>query len=362
MIKKILIINPFGIGDVIFSTPLICALRKNFQHAYIGYMCNRRSSELISADPNINKIFVYEKDEYRSIWRDSRIDCVKKLLSFLLEIQKEKFDVSIDLSLGYQYSMFLKLLGVKTRLGFNYRNRGKFLTRKIAIDGFDDKHVIEHYFDILRLLDIDTKYCGKEPKIYVTGNGMKFADAVLADNKIMKNDLLIGMIPGCGASWGGDATYRRWGKKNFAILADRLIEKYGAKIILLGDRQEVDICKYIQDSMTNVIINYCGKTSIEDLVGIMARCNFIVTNDGGPLHMAIGLGVKTVSIFGPVNEAIYGPHPVSENHVVVSKKKLSCRPCYRQFKYSKCENRVCLNSIAVDEVLEAAERIIDNEV
>ena len=73
--------------------------------------------------------------------------------------------------------------------------------------------------------------------------------------------------------------------------------------------------------------------------------------------MAAGLGVKTVSIFGPVDETIYGPRP-SKDNIVVSKKDLACRPCYRNFKYKKCDDRLCLNGITVGEVLQACEKAL----
>ena len=77
--KKILIINPFGIGDVIFSTPLIEALKQYYPDCYVGYICNRRVAELINTNPNLDKVFVYEKDESREIWRKSKIKCLIKI-------------------------------------------------------------------------------------------------------------------------------------------------------------------------------------------------------------------------------------------------------------------------------------------
>ena len=165
------------------------------------------------------------------------------------------------------------------------------------------------------------------------------------------------MIPGCGASWGADADLRRWDKANFALLADKLTEKYGARVILLGSAKETAICDAVQKSMNKNVINHCGKTTIFELAGILAKCNVVVTNDGGPLHMAAGLGAKTVSIFGPVDEAIYGPKPLKDN-IVVSKKDLECRPCYRNFKYKKCDNRLCLSGITIEEVLKACEKAL----
>ena len=357
IIKKILIINPFGIGDVVFSTPLIEILKNRFPGSFIGYLCNRRVSELIATNPKLDTVFVYEKDEYRDAWQRSKIECSKKIWAFLMTIKKERFDISIDLSLGYQNSMFLKLIGIRRRLGFNYRDRGVFLTDKITVKGFDRKHVVDYYLDVLALLIPDIKRYEAEPKLYASPAEIEYADKFFKSAGIEDRDMVIGLIPGCGASWGLDANQRRWDKANFAILADRLIEKYGAKIMLLGSAKETAICDAVQRSMSKNVINHCGRTSMTELVGILAKCKAVVTNDGGPLHMAAGLGVKTVSIFGPVDESIYGPRPAAY-HLVMSKKDLACRPCYRNFKYSKCDNRLCLSGITVDEVLDACEKAL----
>ena len=355
---KILIINPFGIGDVEFSTPLIEAIKRMYTQSNIGYICNKRVSELIRTNPHLNKIFVYEKDDYREVWRHSKIRCLIKIFSFLRSIKKERFDISIDLSLNYSYSMFFKVIGIKTRAGFNYRNRGKFLTHKINIESFDDKHVVEYYLDVLRLLGIDVSKDTTSPKIYASETSLRFGEKFLKENDIAETDLLIGMVPGCGASWGHDADRRRWDRENFASLANRLIEKYNARIVLLGNISETCICEDVRLATNRKAINYCGMTSIEMLIGILTKCNVLVTNEGGVLHIAASLGVKTVSIFGPVDEATYGPYPKSANHIILSRKDVPCRPCYKRFKYNDCEDRRCLETITIDEAFHATEEAL----
>ena len=74
-----------------------------------------------------------------------------------MNIKKRKFDLAIDLSLGYQYSLFLWLIGIKKRAGYNYRRRGRFLTHKIDISGYEDKPISDYYLDLLKFLDIKPK-------------------------------------------------------------------------------------------------------------------------------------------------------------------------------------------------------------
>lgn len=355
---KILIVNPFGIGDVIFSTPLVGILKDRYRDCYIGYICNKRAHEVVRNNPNLDRIFVYEKDDYRACWNNSKIDCIRRIGSFLRTIKKERFDILIDLSLGYQMSLLMKCIGIKRRLGFNYRHRGRFLTDRVDIDGFDGKHVIEHYLDVLKLLGISPRPDEAKPRIYLDPNDIGWAASFLTSSGVRNGDALLGVIPGCGASWGGDARYRQWGRENFAVLAGKLIERRKAKIMLMGDKREEGICRDVQAAIGHEVINNCGKTSAGQFMALLARCAVVITNDGGPLHIAAALGVRTVSIFGPVDDIVYGPYPNKGDHVVLCKKDLSCRPCYRRFKYYKCENRVCLDMIKPDDVLEAVERIL----
>lgn len=356
--KKILVINPLGIGDVIFSTPLITALKNSFPESYIGYICNKRVSELISTSPDIDKVFVFEKDEYRDMWKRSKPEYFKKIFKSLGAVKKEKFNISIDLSLGYLYSMLFMLIGIKKRIGFNYRGRGRFLTSKVDIMSFDDKHVIEHYLDMLKPLDISSGR-GAAPKIYISARDSDWAGNVFRENGITGKDAVVGVICGCGASWGADAENRRWNKDKFAALADKLIETCGVKVVFLGDKKESVLARDARSIMKNPSVDLTGMTTVGQLAAVINRCKVIITNDGGPLHVAVGLGINTVSIFGPVDERIYGPYPENAaKHKVVSKKGLDCRPCYKKFKYEKCRNRLCLDLITVDDVLEAAREVL----
>lgn len=359
---KIIIINPFGIGDVVFSTPLIEALKKIYPESFIGYLCNRRAYEVLRFNPHLNKIFVYEKDEYRKIWYESKFKCVKKVLSFLNVIKKEHFDIVIDLSLGHNYSLFLMLIGVRKRLGLNYRERGKFLTEKIDIAGFVDKHVVEYYLDILTLLGHDPAKFKDRPRVYISEKENVWAEEFLRVCGCKPGEKFIGVIPGCGASWGADADFRRWGREDFAKVGDALAEKHGCSVILFGDPKEVGVCEEVAKMMKSGPVMSCGKTNLGNFLSLLSRCELVVTNDGGPLHMAVGLGVKTVSIFGPVDENVYGPYPRGSKHAAVSVKGLDCRPCYKKFKYKRCDRRECLVRISSDDVIRAADKLWDETV
>lgn len=352
--KKILIINIFGIGDVLFTTPLVRNLREHDPAAFIGYVCNRRAQDVLANNPHINKIFVYEKDDYRLLWKQSRPAAVRKALAAFQEIRKERFDVVFDFSLNRMFSFLSRLAGIPRRVGLNYKNRGVFLTDKIFTDGFEGRHVAEHYHCLLSRIGIVSRPGKLE--IFPTRDDQTFAGKVLAEHGIGPADLVIGLVPGGGVSWGKDVVFRRWDPQNHAALADKIIEKYKAKVILLGDLSEQELAKAVQGAMRHPVIDLAGKTTIGQYLAVLANCRLVVVNDGGPLHMAVAAGARTVSLIGPVDENVYGPYPKAGHGVVT--KPVACRPCYHHFRRADCDHISCLRRITVEEVFGKVEEIL----
>jgi len=354
--KKILIVNPFGIGDVLFSTPLVSALRAKYPSAHIGYLCNRRTESILAANPNINEIFVYEKDELRQLWSQSKLKGLRAFTRLLRRVKSKKFNILIDLSLGHQYSLMACLIGIRQRVGFNYKNRGGFLTQKIDMEGYGSKHIVAYYLSLLEFLGIEPP---KEARLQfdIKSSDEKWADNFLRRHNIGKNNIIIGVVPGGGTSWGEKAAYKRWGEGKFTKLIDKLMEELSAKIILFGSRQDQDKCNRIIKLSKHSPVSACGVASLSEFAALTRRCDLIIANDGGPLHVAVSQRVPTVSLFGPVDDAVYGPYPANENNIVV-KEDLDCRPCYKKFKIPECNNRICLEKIEVDDVFNAAGGII----
>lgn len=357
--ERILIINPFGIGDVLFTTPLIESIKDGFKDCRIGYLCNRRTEPVLRANPGIEWVFVYEKDEFRDILKRSKTGYIKKLVSFVMEIRRRKFDAAIDLSLNREYALICMLAGIRTRIGFNYRNRGAYLTKRVDIDGYSGKHIIEYYLGLLGLLGI--KPSSKGITLYIPDSDREWAGKYLAGNGVGKDDLLVGIAPAGGASWGKDAAIKHWRRDGYARVADRLADEAKAKIILFGSAAESAICDGIKAAMHNKPIDAYGKTSLLQAAALMGMCRVVIANDGGPLHLAAGAGAGTVGIFGPVDEKVYGQYPYGSGRHRIIKEEVSCRPCYKGFKMRDCNDRICLDRVDPDDVYRAAMGVLSEK-
>ena len=346
--KRILIINPFGIGDLLFTTPLIRALKANYPDCFIGYWCNERAKVILENNNNIDKIFPLSRGDIKKLYKKSWILGFKSFLKLFFGIKECKFDTSFDLSLDHRYGLISKLAGVKERIGYNYKNRGRFLTKKGALEGYHDKHAIEYYSSLLDYIGITVK--NKNMELPLSEKALKEADELFSVFGIKNEDLLVGIAPGAGGSWGKDAIYKHWPVLRFAKIADKLAVDFKAKVILLGDNTEMPLAEEIANACENKPINLIGKTGLDTLAAIIKKLNLLISNDGGPMHMAIALGVKTVALFGPVDEKVYGPYPESKDHVVLT-VAVECRPCYNNFRLPVCSmNRKCLDGITVEEV------------
>lgn len=369
---KALIVNPFGIGDVLFTTPVIKSLARKGHSVY--FWSNERTAEILRHNPAVKGILPLSRGDLKKAFSVSIKQGMREFFAMVKWIKNGRFDMALDFSMDYRYSLMLWLFGVKKRIGFDYKGRGRFLTEAIKIDGFIGKYMAEHYAELLRAADTldsakpedgaaPSASNGDRPletvgkmELFVGEDDDKWADGFLKENGIGENDVLAGVAPGGGASWGSDSFRKHWPKENFAAVADKLISERGYKVVMFGGENESMLCESVAGKMKYVPVNTGGRLSLGQFAALLKKCKLLITNDGGPLHMAAALGLKTISIFGPVDEKVYGPYPPSPDHIVIT-GAVDCRPCYKNFRYPLCENIICLDSIDPVRVLEAADKL-----
>jgi len=364
---NILIVNPFGIGDCLFATPLVHTLKDAFPKSKLGFLCNKRTAPLLRNNPFINEIFIYERDDFKRLLSVSKLEWLKGFSSFIRQIKKARFDLAIDLSLSSNFSFFLWLAGIKKRVGYNYKNRGFYLTKSVKLSGYENKHVVEYYNSLLELIAIKPKY--QDLELYLSDQDKQCAENIFKEHHIDGSTSLtinpernrridhstpvIALSAGGGASWGIEAEIKRWPKEKFALLVNKIIEKYKVTVIIVGDLKERDLLLNIETGHQNKVINLAGKTTLAQSAAIINRADLFIGNDGGLLHVAVALKRKTISFFGPVDPRVYGPYPPDEARHIVLRKTLECSPCYHKFRLNPCpRNRECLEKIDVDEVME----------
>ncbi|MFH1578394.1 MAG: glycosyltransferase family 9 protein [Candidatus Omnitrophota bacterium] len=354
--KRILIINPFGIGDVLFSTPLIRNLRFYFPDAFIAVAVQKRILPVLENNPYINKIIPFSRGDFKKLSRKSKIRALRMLFGVINQVRRQRFNLYFDLSLEHRYSLLLKLFGVKPRIGYNYKKRGRFLTDRIDILGYKDKHVAEYHLELLKFLTLKPRFTNID--LFLSQEQKDWAGNFLKQEGVNRGDLLVGIAPFGGETFGKQAEIKHWPIEKYAQICDLLIDRLKAKVIILAGPKEEILLGRLFSFMRNKAIS-AAQTSIIQLASIVDRCKLIISNDTGPLRFANALGIPTISLFGPVDEKVYGPYPSSVRNVVL-KKDFDCRPCYQYFRTPDCQYQLrCLAQISTEEVFQAAERLLE---
>ncbi|MBL7072439.1 MAG: glycosyltransferase family 9 protein [Candidatus Omnitrophica bacterium] len=356
--KKILIANIFGIGDVLNTTPLITNLKKTYENVSIDYLCNGRVFDIAGDIPGIDSIFVYEKDDFVRLWKSSKRKWFTALFGLFRDIKKQKYDAVFDFTLSREFGLFFALSGIRSRIGFDYKGRGIFLTKKVPLTAFEKRHVIEYDLDLLKTSGIPSL----EKKMSLEADAESIAQISGYFEKMgIDSERLVTIVPGGGASWGKQAYRRRWDAENFSLVADSLSEK-GFQIAIVGDNSEKELCNKVSGGMKHAPSAVRNDLSIKQYVAFLKKSRLVVCNDGGPLHITVALGTKGVFVFGPVDEKVYGPYPVTERHKPILSYDVECRPCYHKFKLPECtREKECLRKITPEQVLSVSLKLLEKD-
>ena len=146
---------------------------------------------------------------------------------------------------------------------------------------------------------------------------------------------------------------KRWLSDRFAELLDRLIERNDADVVIFGASSELQLAQSIESLMRRQPLILSGKTTLAELIAMISICDLFITNDSGPMHLAVAVQVPTLAIFGPTDEIATGP--LSPTAVLI-KKRVECSPCL--LRECPIDHR-CMTRISVDEVYAQAVQMLN---
>lgn len=343
--RRVLIIQPYGLGDFLFLTPVLRALRLLPSVEKVDLVLGSRTESVVRMNPHIDEVFVVDKDKLKELSFKDRLLFFMNLEG---QLRSRGYDLLLDYSRRPEFAFCAQFLwGIRMRSGFERKKRGFFLNRKVDItEGFTGKNVSHFFCDV-----------AEQAGVKVRDRFLEFfysrEDADLVQTFLPKNHKgLLALAPGGGESWGKDAHFKRWPVRYFAELAETLCRKWNLEVVLLGSPQEKILADEIAGLLKIPFQNLTGRLSIGQTGALIHASKFFLGNDGGLMHIAHALKVPMAAFFGPVDPAVYGPQPADENAVVIVKEDLPCRPCYQKFRYnSQCEKRECLQSLTVAEAL-----------
>ena len=280
--RKILVIRTDRIGDVVLSTPAFHALRHHFPEAYMACLVALYTRDLVEGNPVFNEVYTYDRKILRRPLRLAR---------FIAGLRRSGFDTAVVLNYAPDAILLAYLSGAPVRVGTRIPGFGRFLTESISYQDRDlaGRHEVECVLDVLRNIGIDAD--GKDLYIPLSEKGESFAARFMADNGLDRRQL-VAMHP------GSRLPRMRWNRMGFARVADTLIREMDVQVILIQGPGEEGLISDIVSSMLEKPLLTPQGIGIAELVSLLKRCSLFIGNSTGPMHLAAGLTIPVVALFG----------------------------------------------------------------
>ena len=320
-LRSILIIRPGGIGDAVLLLPAIKEIQRAHPDAAIDILAEKRNSDIFSLSPGIRKLFLYDTKDG------------------LFKALRGKYDTVIDTEQWYRLSAVVAFMTrAPIRIGFDTNNRRKLFNRTAAYKQED--YEAESFLN-LASLSADKEISLSLPFISLPEGIPENIQQKLSS---IKGDKTVAIFP------GGSLPEKRWPSEGFIAVAQQL-EKRGYAIVVVGGKNENEAGKSIAVEVADSV-NLCGKLTLAETAVVLKKATLLVTNDSGIMHLAAGLGTKTVSIFGPGSPGKWAPR--GKDHIFIS-AGTKCSPCTIFGHIPPCKKELrCIKDIRAEEVIEKA--------
>ncbi|HTZ11838.1 MAG TPA: glycosyltransferase family 9 protein [Candidatus Margulisiibacteriota bacterium] len=353
--KTILILKWFGLGSIVLMRDLVNSIHKRYPRAKVVFATFKTHRELIHSLFPVDKILAIDNKTPFSFLRDT--------FKVLWALSFEKIDYALDLEFYSKFSTLVTYLsGAPVRVGFYSVSfwRKQIITHPVYFNYF--RHITGIYKMAGRVIDVSVD----EPSsshMEVSREHLEAAKDKLKKHGWNGRDKLIGVNPNAGEL----AYCRRWPKDYFIELINNLSTFEGFTVLLVGSGSEKEYTSSIYAALDKnsraKVINTAGLLNITEFIALLSSLFLFITNDSGPLHLAVLQGTPTISIWGPQTPLLYGAKDKKRHREFYS--NMDCSPCmtiYRTKAGFFCNGQAnCLKGILPVEVLEYAVSLIKDK-
>lgn len=347
--KKILIIKFWGMGSTIMAGYLLRALKREYPKAEITYLTLESNREIASLIGFADRIETLDLSK-------GAINILVNIINMLLSVFSKGYDIVLDLEYLTRFTALVTLASrAPVRSGFYARGfwRGNFHNRKTPFNPY--WHTRDNFLNLAKSAGIAVKSEAFYRIIPPESARIK-VNKLLQEFGISAQYIIIN--PNAGAT----SLERRWHPEKFASLIDKITRGLTIPCILIGAKDEYDICSTIaQKTKNNKLINLAGMTDIPMLSALLEKAKVVVSNDSGPLHLATHVGAKVIGLYGPETPVLWGPITKNKDDAIVFFLNLDCSPCINihNMKTVNClKNRAeCLEGISVEDVFNAVKKL-----
>ncbi|HBA73037.1 MAG: heptosyltransferase [Geobacteraceae bacterium GWC2_55_20] len=326
-IRSILIIRPGGIGDAVLLVPALLAFKEKFPSAKITILAEQRNCAVFRLCPAVDRVLLYDRSPD------------------LLKAVRGRYDVVIDSEQWHRLSAVVaRITSAPVLIGFATNERSRLFTHQIGYS-HDDYEAVS-FCNLMEPLGVQAG-CSVERYLSVPEEVAATASKLLGDYETVP---FVTIFP------GASIPERRWGADRFRRVAE-LLSVFGVRVVVVGGREDRQAGETIVAE--GLGLNLVAQTSLEVTAAILDRSALLVSGDSGVLHIAVGLGKPTVSLFGPGRAKKWAPQ--GERHIVIN-RKLPCSPCTTFGTTPSClRDAECLRTITPDEVANAVTMLLTAE-
>jgi heptosyltransferase I len=365
--QRILLIKLSALGDIVHTLPIVDKLRRRYPKARIDWLVASDLADMIRGHPAIDNVIEFARGDWSTPWR---VEPYLGTARVIATLRAAEYDLVLDLQGQMRSAVFAFTSGASVRIGFDKPQAGAWKTLSRPVPDDARKHAWQGaregswlaYTDHIALPTLDMhpvdRYLGVAPMLGLDDGPPDFSfsmppeatariDALLDYYDVGKAKPLAVVAP--GTNWDT----KEWRKEGFAEVARHLMQK-GLAVSLIGSQAERALCEDAA-KLAPGAINLAGETTLPELAALIRRAALCVSNDSGPMHLAVALGRPVVSIFGPTDTIWAGPY---RRDGAVLRAGVPCSPCYLR-RLSECPNdHACMREVAAKTVIERVEAII----
>ncbi|MBI3620917.1 MAG: glycosyltransferase family 9 protein [Nitrospirae bacterium] len=345
--ERLLIVKPSSFGDIIHTLPALDAVHRSWPRTAVDWIVKPEWMPLLQGHPMLREALPFPMS-----WRAWR--------RMIPLVRQRRYEMVLDLQ-GLLRSGVLSLCtGAPIRIGFANAREGSpwCYTRRVALPAGSangrppslqeslqaPRHAIDRYLHLVREAGASSQAPVRFP-LPSWPEAARWVDDWWDKAGLQPKDTVCVLHP--AARW----ETKRWPAERFARLADRLVKEQGWRVILVAGPAERTQVEAVGRLMQQPYDDLSGRTTLPQLAALLARAALLITNDSGPMHLAVAVGIPVVALFGPTDPRKIGPYGPG-HHVLQA--GVDCSPCGRQ----RCtQGLACMNAISVEEAYAAALRV-----
>lgn len=342
--KSILVVRLSAIGDIVFASPLVAALRRRWPEARIAWLVQPECAALLDRHPDLDAVIVCPLRHWQQLWRERRYrELWAGIRTLRANLREHDFDLALDLQGLLKSGLLTRLSGARERIGLGSREGSQWLMTRRLPRGGESKLIGSEYRFLAESLELPIED-GFRMAVHYGETEAAFAESVIA-----RESLANGYAVFCPFT---TRPQKHWIEDGWARLAHRVRDELGLVPVLLGGPGDREAARRIADAADDQLIDLTGRTSLTEAAALIERAALLIGVDTGLSHMGIAFDTPSLLLFGSTCPYL----DTTRANARVLHHARPCSPCKRR---PTCDGRFdCMRAIGSDEILRAADEVL----